>query len=79
MTRPRKSFPYHYTPSVSRPEEPFDFDAEKAKLKKMTDAELREYGRAYSKLAKLHTLKEPRWHDLYRLELATHEYRSRQK
>jgi len=28
-------------------EEPFDFEAEKAKLKKMTDTELREYGRAY--------------------------------
>jgi hypothetical protein len=60
-------------------DEPFDFDAEKAKLKKMTDAELREYGRAYSKLAKLHTQESPRWNDLYRLELATHEYRTRQK
>lgn len=60
-------------------EEPFDFESEKAELKKMTDAELREYGRAYSKLAKLHTQESPRWHDLYRPELATHEYRSRQK
>jgi hypothetical protein len=44
---------------VSWSEQPFDFQYEMAKLKKMTDAELREYERAYSKLAKLHTLKEP--------------------
>jgi hypothetical protein len=60
-------------------EEPFDFEAEKAKLKKMSDTELREYGRTNSKLAKLHSQESPRWHDLYRLELATHEYRTRQK
>jgi hypothetical protein len=79
MTRPRNLLPYPPTPNVSWNEEPFDFESEMAKLKKMTDAELREYGRAYSKLAKLHSQESPRWHDLYRLELATHEYRTRQK
>jgi hypothetical protein len=43
----------------------------------MTDEELITYGQKYAEWAKAHTLDSPRWHDLYRLELATSEWRRR--
>ena len=78
MTRPKKPSPYLQSPlAAQHVEEPFDFEAEKAKLKKMTDTELRIYGNEYAKLAKAHCQDSPKWHDIYRLELAKLEYRSR--
>jgi hypothetical protein len=78
MTRPRNPNPYPQTPSVTKHvEEPFDFEAEKAKLKKMTDTELRIYGNDYAKLAKGHCVDSPKWHAVYRLELARLEFRFR--
>ena len=80
MTPPKKPSPYLQSPlAAQHVEEPFDFEAEKAKLKKMTDTELRIYGNEYAKLAKAHSQDSPRWHDVYRLELAKLEYRSRHR
>jgi hypothetical protein len=78
MTRPKKPTSYLQSPPAARHvEEPFDFEAERAKLKKMTDTELRIYGNEYAKLVKAHSQDSRKWHDIYRLELAKLEYRSR--
>jgi hypothetical protein len=78
VTRPKKPSPYLQShPAARHVEEPFDFKAEKAKLQKMTDTELRIYGNDYAKLAKTRSQDSPKWHDVYRLELAKLEYRSR--
>jgi hypothetical protein len=77
MTRPKKPSAYLQPTATGQVEEPFDFESEKAKLKNMIDAELRIYGNDNAKLAKAHSQDSPRWHDVYRLELAKLEYRSR--
>jgi hypothetical protein len=71
MTHPKKPSPYLQSPrAAEHVEGPFDFEAEKAKLEKITGTELRIYGNYYATLAKAHTQESPRWHDIYRLELA---------
>jgi hypothetical protein len=78
MARPKNPNLYSQSPpAAGHIEEPFDFESETAKLKKMTDTELRIFGNDYAKLAKAHSPDSPKRHDVYRLELAKLEYRSR--
>jgi hypothetical protein len=61
VTRPKNPNLYPQSPpAIGHVEEPFDFEAERAKLKKMTDTELRIYGNHYAKLAKAHSQDSPK-------------------